>query len=120
MPLTKPTTDDSSSTLKIDYAPVDLFKHALKPSELPKGADMRDGSYNGKIFYISAKGYTNDKGHVKVKIGDLEYDVFSHQKEIRDLLRNDAKEGKTLHFYGELGTFKGNWQFVVQGKEWVK
>ncbi|CAM3067613.1 endonuclease/exonuclease/phosphatase family protein [Rariglobus hedericola] len=120
MPLTKPSTDEVSNTVAVDYARVDLFKTALKPAELPKDADMRDGTYTGKIFYISAKSYTNDKGHVKVKVNGQEYDVFSHTKEIRDDLREQAREGKTLQFYGELGTFKGAWQFVVQGKEWVK
>ncbi len=120
MPLVKPSTDETSTTLKVDYARVDLFSTAIKPSELPANADIRDGTYTGKIFYISAKGYTNDKGHVKVKVKNQEYDVFSHQKEIRDELRNQAKEGKNLRFYGELGIYKGNWQFVVQGKEWVK
>ena len=120
MPLVKPSTDETSTTLKVDYARVDLFSTAIKPSELPANADIRDGTYTGKIFYISAKGYTNDKGHVKVMVKNQEYDVFSHQKEIRDELRNQAKEGKNLRFYGELGIYKGNWQFVVQGKEWVK
>lgn len=120
MTTVKPSTDESTSVVKVDYAAVDLFKTALKPSELPAGADIRDGTYSGKIFYISAKSYTNDKGHVKVKVNGLEYDVFSHEKEIRDALRAKAREGETLKFYGELGTFKGAWQFVVQGKEWVK
>lgn len=120
MPISKPGTDDGSGTRKIDYAPVDLFKNALKPAELPAGANLRDGTYNGKIFFISAKATVDDKGRVKVKVDDLEYDVFSHQKEIRDALRDKARDGKTLRFYGELGTYKGSWQFVVQGKEWVK
>jgi hypothetical protein len=120
MPLTQPNTDERGNTVAVDYARVDLFKTALKPDELPKDADLRDGTYTGKIFHISATGYTNDKGHVKVKVNGQEYDVFSHRKEIRDDLRAQAREGKTLRFYGELGTFKGAWQFVVQGKEWVK
>ncbi|MET0262954.1 MAG: hypothetical protein ABW223_08660, partial [Rariglobus sp.] len=117
---TKPGTDETVVTRKVDYAPVDLFQSAVKPDELPENADLRDGSYNGKIFYVSAKAYTNDRGHVKVKIRDQEYDVFSHKKTIRDSLRADASEGKTLSFYGELGAYKGNWQFLVHGKEWVK
>jgi hypothetical protein len=120
MPLSQPATDDGGTTLKVDYSRVDLFENALKPAELPATTDIRDGSYNGKIFYITGKGYVNDKGHVKIKVRDQEYDVFSHKKEIRDDLRDQAREGKTLRFYGELGIYKGNWQFVVQGKEWVK
>lgn len=120
MPIKQPANDDGGPTLKVDYARVDLFANALKPDELPATVDIRDGAYTGKIFYVSAKGYVNDKGHVKVKVRDQDYDVFSHKKEIRDELREQAREGKELRFYGELGIYKGNWQFVVQGKEWVK
>jgi len=120
MPLTKPNTDDADATLKVDYAPVDLFKNAVTFSALPAGVDLRDGMYTGKIFRVETEGYTNDKGHVKVKLGGLEYDVFSRQKEVRDLLRKRVVEDKPLRFYGELGVYKGNWQFLVQGKEWVQ
>jgi len=120
MPLTQPATEDAGDTLKVDYARVDLFETAIKPSELPAAIDIRDGTYNGKIFYVTAKGYLNEKGHVKVKVRDQEYDVFSHKKEIRDTLREQARDEKNMRFYGELGVFKGSWQFVVQGKEWVK
>jgi Endonuclease/Exonuclease/phosphatase family len=120
MPINQPATDDGGSTVVVDYARVDLFENAIKTAELPAASDIRDGSYTGKIFYVTAKGYVNDKGHVKVKVRDQEYDVFSHKKEIRDDLRAQAREGKALRFYGELGIYKGTWQFVVQGKEWVK
>jgi hypothetical protein len=120
MAINQPATDDGGTTIKVDYARVDLFENAIKTAELPAATDIRDGSYTGKIFYVTAKGYVNDKGHVKVKVRDQEYDVFSHKKEIRDDLRGQAREGKNLRFYGELGIYKGNWQFVVQGKEWVK
>ena len=120
MPLTKPNTDEASSTSKVDYAPVDLFKTAIKPSDLPAGANIRDGSYTGKIFYISSVCSVDANRHVQVTIGGQDYDVFSHQKDIRDDLRTQASSGKPLRFYGELGTYKGNWQFVIQGKEWMK
>jgi len=121
MPLTKPNTDEHAvTTLKVDYAPVELFKTALKPVELPKGTDLRDGSFKGKIFYITAPGFLNDKGYVQVTVLGQDYEVYSHKKTIRDDLRARVRAGQELKFYGELGTFKGTWQFVVQGKEWVK
>lgn len=120
MPLVKPTTDDVTSVVKVDYAQVDLFKSAIKLSELPKDTDIRTQDYMGKIFYVSTKAELNEKKHVIVKRGDVTFDVFSHQKEIRDQLRDQVGEGKSIRFYGELGMFKGRWQFVVQGKEWVK
>ncbi len=120
--LTNPSTtpDGTGTTLSTDVSPVDLFKTALQFSDLPKDADIRDGTYNGRIFYIDEKCYLNDRDHVKVMLGGLEYDVFSHRAELRDRMRNRVREGKHLRFYGELGQYRGNWQFVIQGKEWLK
>lgn len=120
MPLTKPNTDEASGTLKVDYAPVELFKTAIVPAALPIGSDLRDGSHTGKIFHITAPGFLNEKGYVTVSVHGQDYEVYSHKKTIRDELRAQVRKGKALDFYGELGTFKGTWQFVVQGKEWVK
>lgn len=122
LPLTNPSTTDEGpgAALTTDVSPVDLFKTALKISDLPSGADIRDGTYNGRIFYIEENAYLNDRGHVKVRIGGLEYDVFSHRAEIRNEMRDRVREGKRLRFHGELGQYRGNWQFVVQGREWLK
>ena len=120
MPLTKPNTDEAGGTLKVDYGPVELFRTALKPADLPKGADLRDGSYTGKIFFVTAPGFLNDKGYVMVTVNGQDYEVYSRTKSIRDDLRARVRDARELSFYGELGTFKGTWQFLVQGKEWVK
>lgn len=122
MPLAgSPAADDGAGAVrKVDYARVDLFSHAISPGSLPEAADIRDGSYTGKIFYVETAGRVADRGYVKVTVRGQEYDVYSQQKEIRDALREKARDGGVLRFYGELGIYKGNWQFVVHGKEWVK
>ena len=120
--LTKPseTAEGSGAPVRVETSPVDLFAAAIKPADLPKGTDIRDGTYTGRIFYIDAPTRVNEQGHVKVTLGDLEYDVFSHNKELRDELRTRVRSGANIRFYGELGQYKGNWQFVLQGKEWLK
>lgn len=122
MPLTRPseTAEGGGDALRVETSPVDLFALALKPAELPAETDIRDGTYNGRVFLIDEKVYVNDQGHVKVKLDGLEYDVFSHNKELRDEMRNRARSAGRLRFYGELGQYRGNWQFVVQGKEWLR
>lgn len=122
MALTRPseTEADSGAVHKIDTSPVDIFATAVKPADLPSGTDIRDGTYTGRIFYIEGQATVNERGHVKVRLGELEYDVFSHTAEIRDRLRETARAGRPLRFYGELGQYRGAWQFVVQGKEWVR
>lgn len=120
--LTRPSENEvgSGAPVPVETAPVDLLANAVKFSALPDGVDIRDGTCNGRIFLVEEPCYVNDKGHVKVKLGGLEYDVFSHQKELRDEMRDKARAGTLVRFYGELGTYRGNWQFVLHGKEWVR
>lgn len=122
LPLTRPseTEDGPAAAVAVETAPVDLFANALRFDKLPAGANVRDGSYNGRIFLVEAKCAVNERGHVKVTLGGEEYDVFSHQKEVRDEVRNRARSGQVVRFYGELGTFRGNWQLVLHGKEWLR
>ncbi len=122
MPLARPSeTETGPDTLvKAEVSSTSLFANALKPDALPAGADIRNGTYDGKIFLIEEPCYVNDKGHVKTKVGGLEYDVFSHNKELRATLRDRARTEPKLRFYGELGQFKGNWQFIVHDKDWLK
>ena len=122
MPLDKPSETETgpSAAVSAEASAVDLFANAVKFSTLPKGTDIRDGTYTGRIFLIEEPCYVNEKGHVKVKLGGLEYDVFAHQKELRDEMRAKARSQSLVRFYGELGQFKGSWQFVLQGKEWLR
>ncbi len=119
--LKSPTAEDDvpGVALRVDLAPVELFKTATKIAELPADADLRDGSFNGRIFFIETRGYTNERGHVKVRVLGQEYDVYSHKKDVRDVLRAQARSRPTIRFYGELGTYRGQWQFVVHDKEWL-
>lgn len=120
--LDKPSQTETGpgTPIPVETAPVDLFANAVKFSALPKDADIRDGTYTGRIFLVEETCYVNEKGHVKVKLGGLEYDVFAHQKELRDEMRNRARAEKLDRFYGELGQYRGNWQFVLHGKEWLR
>ena len=122
MPLNKPseTETGSGTPIQVETSPVDLFAAALKPAALPAGTDIRDGTYTGRIFYIEEPALVNEKGFVSIKLGELEYDVFSHNKDLRDTIRTRAKTQAKLRFYGELGQYRGRWQFVIQGKEWLR
>jgi hypothetical protein len=121
MPLTRPSETESgdATVFPARTSPVNLFATALKPAELPAAADLRDGSYTGRIFLIEEPAYVNERGHTKVKVGGLEYDVFSPNRDFRDELRARARAGTLDRFYGELGTFRGNWQFLLHGREWA-
>jgi endonuclease/exonuclease/phosphatase (EEP) superfamily protein YafD len=122
MPLARPSETETgpATFVSAEVAPTSLFATALKLSDLPAGSDLRDGTHDGKIFYIEAPATLNEKNYVQVTVGGLVYDVFTHDKELRNTIRDRARADGKLRFYGEIGTFKGNWQFIVHGKEWLK
>ncbi len=122
MPLARAseTAEGPGTPIRVEVSTVDLFATALKPADLPPGADLRDGTYTGRIFFIEAPATVNERGHVSVKVGGLDYDVFSHDKDLRNVYRDRARATSKLRFYGELGQYRGNWQFVLLGKEWLK
>jgi hypothetical protein len=35
-------------------------------------------------------------------------------------MRERARAGTLHRFYGELGQYRGAWQFVLHGKEWMR
>ncbi len=117
--LVKPSQEDTpdGDPIKADFTSVDLTQ-SVTLATIQKGADLRDGSWSGKIFHV--EGEAVDDKYVKVKFAGQVYDVFSHDKEIRDMLYAQRESGRNLSFYGELGTYKGSWQFLVREKSWVK
>jgi endonuclease/exonuclease/phosphatase family metal-dependent hydrolase len=97
----------------------ELFKNAIDPSKESDRADFRDGSYHGRIFLIHAPASVDKKGKISVKVNGLDYDVYAHDKKVLKRLRELAETTKELSFYGALGTYKGRWQFVLHGNEWI-
>lgn len=104
--------DDSSAGSNADFKTT-----AITGDKIPAGADLRDGTWSGKLFFVEGKAVENRYSKVSA-FGDV-YDVYSPDKGIRDALAAQKAGGK-YKFYGELGQYKNRWQFVVQSMEWVK
>jgi endonuclease/exonuclease/phosphatase family metal-dependent hydrolase len=96
-----------------------LFRAAIEPQREPADADFRDGSYDGRVFHIEAPAKVDGRGRVVVEVNGEEYDVFSHEKDVRKKVRDMVRETGVAKFYGELGTYRGRWQFMLHGPEWV-
>lgn len=110
--------DDDGRANKIDLSKTD-FASAVVASKLPASAKLRDGTWTGKLFRVEAKAL--DERFLRVEVNGEIYDVYGPRKDIRELLYAQRRENAgTLSFYGELGTYKGTWQFLVKFKEWVK
>jgi hypothetical protein len=103
---------------RIDYGKVDVEKTALTADALPKGATFRSAEYKGKVVRVDGKVGRGKRLSV-VFLGDT-YDVWSFDAKLRDRLRAAQKAGTPFKFYGELGQYKGRWQFIIHDESWVK
>jgi exonuclease III len=101
----------------VDYRAADLAAVAVTAETLPQSAQLRDGSWNGRIFLVDAE-VVPDR-HPRVQVRGEEYEVYGVSDAVRDRLHEQRRAGR-LSFYGELGTFKGRWQFVVRDVSWVQ
>lgn len=120
MALRNPSTVDESPGRAVRLVSHQrLFRSAVEPGREPEDADFRDGSYDGKVFHIEAPAKVDGRGRVVVEVNGEEYDVFSHEKDVRKKIREMVRETGVAKFYGELGTYRGRWQFVLHGPEWV-
>ena len=117
MALKNPSSGEvSGEAWMVDYSGVDL-NLATDLSALPKSTDIRDGSWTGRLFKVSGAAITGRT--LKVRAHGTVYDIYAPQRAVRDLLMAQSVKGKVFKFYGELGTYQGNWQFVVKDAKWV-
>lgn len=117
--LTRPSDRDPTEAdiNKVAFT-VDVERTALRLANLPAGADLRDGSYTGKLFRV--EGPAADGPRLRVEFAGQVYDVYSPDPAIRDRLAEQRRATRGFQFYGELGIFRGNWQFIVQDPSWIK
>ena len=104
--------------VRVDYAGVDLRTTAVDGLSLPVGTDLRDGTWNGRLLKV--KGQSLPGRNLQVQFAGEVYDIYAPGRDTRDALEAQRVRGRTFEFYGELGTFRGNWQFVVRDVSWVQ
>jgi len=102
----------------IDYANMDLERTAVTAADLPPGTDIRAEIFLGRLFRV--EGRVTDDSRLAVEFRGQIYDVWSHDEALRNRLRTDHRAGMVLRFYGELGQYRGRWQFVIQDPRWVR
>ena len=121
MSLTQPSVVESSpeEPVRVETSTVDLFASATPISKLPAGTALRDGSFNGRVFFVEAPATVDERDIVRVKVLGEEYEIYTHDQNLRPAIRERAKKDGRLRFYGELGTYRDRWQFLIHGKEWL-
>ncbi|MDO8543716.1 MAG: endonuclease/exonuclease/phosphatase family protein [Opitutaceae bacterium] len=118
--LRKPSDEGSGAAAptKIGYDKLDLAAIALTPAKVPPGGSIRTDAYKGKIFRVDGRVAANERLAVEY-LGET-YDVWSYDEALRTKLRAEHPAGATIRFYGELGQYRGRWQFIIQDPSWVK
>lgn len=119
LPLRNASAESGSAKAnKIDYGKVDLEKVAIAAEQLPAGTLIRTDAFKGKIFHVA--GTTGRTKRLAVVFRGDTFDVWSFDSQLRAKMRAQFKAGEPMKFYGELGQYRGRWQFVVQDASWVK
>ncbi|MCF3648286.1 endonuclease/exonuclease/phosphatase family protein [Synoicihabitans lomoniglobus] len=108
----------TANVLRVNYAGADL-NQAIDVASLPDSVDLKDGSWRGKLFKVRGTSISDGR-NLKVRTGGVIYDVYAPPRDVRDVLQAQHTRNRVFEFYGELGTYKGNWQFVVHDISWVR
>lgn len=117
--LRNPSEDTGlASVNKVDFSKINLEKVALTLDRLPPGATLRNDALKGKI--VRVEGEVGRGSRLTVIVRNDVYDIWSFDEKLRDKLRDQWKAGDSIRFYGELGQYKGRWQFIIRDEIWVK
>jgi len=118
-PLKKPSANEGSGYVsRVDFAQVDVERVALRLSALGGAAGLRNDALKGRIIRVVGQ---RGAGRLLTVVIDSEaFEVWIPDKRLRDRLRKQWREGATVWFYGELGQYRGTWQFVIRDPSWVK
>ena len=121
MPLIEPHGDGKTSgeARPVDFNRVDILRTALDAGALPADVDLQDGSHDGRFFRVSAPATLDKRGVVRVELRGQTFEVYTFDRRLRETIREKVKKSGSLQFYGELGTHRGRYQFLVHGKEWL-
>ena len=104
---------------RIDYAAIDLEKVAVRPDQLAPDVSIRTPANFGKLYRIEGRVVPSERG-TSVEFRGETFEVFSHDPALRARLRTEFRPGTTVSFYGELGQYRGQWQFVIHDPSWVR
>lgn len=103
---------------RVDYAALAVEQVALTPANLPADADLRNGTYTGKIFLVD--GTVAPTRRLAVEFRGRTYDLYCPQRSLREGLMRKFPPGSRIRFYGQLDSFRGRWEFIVPTAAWVK
>lgn len=108
--------DNQSNNDDNQWMPIPVRADLPIEGEYYKTSDMslpiRNMTYFDKMFLV--EGEIQSRG--KVLVNNEIYDLYSPVFDARQVM---TEVGKEVRFYGRLGQFRGNWQFVIDNENYV-
>ncbi|MCC5925192.1 MAG: endonuclease/exonuclease/phosphatase family protein [Bacteroidetes bacterium] len=74
---------------------------------------IRTTDYFDELFLVEAV----IDNRARVTVNGERYDLFAPAFNVREYFADKA--GETVRFYGRLGMFRGNWQFVIESEDYI-
>jgi endonuclease/exonuclease/phosphatase family metal-dependent hydrolase len=116
MSLSDPTNEASTAARPVvDYS-------QLNPDIVPDVytmASMSEGGRAGQIGQLFKISQPLSGGQpARIKVGDLELELYSPLRAIRDAL-NALQAGEMITVFADLDDYRGNLQLVIQDKNWI-
>jgi endonuclease/exonuclease/phosphatase family metal-dependent hydrolase len=120
--------DDTAKRLELsapgreEDAPTELMEvgfDSLETDDVPAFEPLQGkdpATQIGELFRV--RGKITSLRPLAIEVGGEKYLLHSHNKDLRQQLRSYPKEGR-LEFIGELGTHRGQLQFVVGDEDWI-
>lgn len=97
-----------------DAVPVKLHPDAIATlADWPKGEEFRTAAEIGHFFKVSGIVTSVRPFKVRVDGPKTEIDIWIHDRKSRDAFMGKYRGGDRIAFTGELGQYRGQWQFVI-------
>jgi len=88
--------------------------YVVMPDEY-EGKELRSADFFNKLFYVEG---SLERGP-RIEVNGKYYDLYAPNPDHREYLNQLAEDGEEIGFIGRLGTFRGNWQFVIGDRTYI-
>jgi len=105
----------SGEPVAVNISPVDLFRNALDPA----AHDLFSAELDGRVFRVEGPAWIDGRGRANIHVCGSNFVLFTPDKVLRSKIRELVRAQGKLALFGELGTFRGERQFVLHGREWL-
>ncbi len=99
--------DEQWDPIPVSYE-IPAREYVLLPDQYA-GRELRSEEFFDRLFYVTG----TITGARQIEVNGQFYDLFSHDRQLRDHLSHLGGTGEEVRFIGRLGMFRGNWQFVI-------